>query len=516
MKKSLALFFALLMCLSLLSLPAVAESEPEVFRYDEPITLKVAVFDRGLTGGTPVDNNYWTDWIQKNFGDPRNITIEWVVVPRGEEIDKVNILMASGEAADIHFTYTEAVITNFVNQGGLVELSDLINEHGANIKKLLGEQLLSYGIFEGGQYAIPARRIVLATQGMFLREDWIEKLGMKMPTTKGEFVEVLRAFRDKNPGNVEGGAIPYAQNNDLTTHNHLMLSFIKDLSEKTLATVPDVMWDGYEDYVVFLNMLYNEGLLSPDFALDASDLHLGAVTSGKAGGYSYNYDHPIRVSPGILHSLQAYEPEAKLSPVNAFESVTDPTKYYHGMYAPNGIFAFVPVYAKHPEAAIMYLDWLSQYDVNYFLQNGEEGVHHTLNEDGIPVLIDVQDERKFNSMQNIDYTILINGTLLDTDEKTMAAQALSYQNYAELYEPMYTIYNSDPLTVNFHFDVVLESDAQYGTALTAFRRELLTKSVMAKPEDCLNVFRALRDEYMEMGGTAVMEEKIAAWDNMHK
>lgn len=512
MKKMLAILLIVLLCLPLIP-AAVAEANP-VFRYDEPITLKISVFDRGATGQTPVDNNYWTQWIQKEFGDPRNIKIEWVVIPRTEEVEKLNTLMAAGEAADICFTYTEAVITNFVQMGGLVELTDLINQYGQNLKSYLGDNLLAYGLFEGGQYAIPAKRVVLATQGMFIREDWLEKLGLPMPTTKEEFYNALVAFRDQNPGNVEG-VIPYAFNNDLTSHNHLRLSFIKDLTPKTLATVPDIMWDGYEDYVLFLNKLYNEKLVSPDFALDTSNLLWGDVSSGKAGAYTYNYDHPIRVSPGTLAALQAFEPEAKLSPLNCFESVVDPTKYYHEMYAPNGIFTFIPVYAKHPEAAVMYLDWLTNMDVLYFLQNGEENVHHKLNEDGIPVLLDVQDERKFNSMQNIDYTLLTNGQEFADPSMAVKAQALSYQSYADLYQPMYDIFNTDPVTTNFHFDVVLKADAQYGTTLTLLRKEILTKATMAKPEECLDLFRKLRDQYMADGGQAVMEEKIAAWEKMY-
>lgn len=514
MRKLVSLILCLLLCLSAVSF-AGGEAKPEVFRFDEQVTLKVSVFDRGATGQTPVDNNYWTDWIQKNFGDPRNIKMEWVVIPRTEEVDKLNVLMASGEAADICFTYTEAVITNFVQQGGLVELTDLLGQYGQGLKAYLGEDLLKYGIFEGGQYAIPAKRVVLATQGMFIREDWLTKLGMKMPTTKEEFYDALVAFRDKNPGGVEN-VIPYAMNNDLTSHNHMMLSFIKTLDEKTLATVPDILWDGYEDYVLFLNKLYNEKLISPDFALDASNLLWNAVSSGQAGGYTYNYDHPIRVSPGVLSALQAYEPEAKLSPLNCFESVTDPTKYYHGMYAPNGIFCFVPVYAKHPEAAVMYMDWLTQMDTLYFLQNGEEGVHHILNEEGVPVVQDVQDERKYNSMQNIDYTLLTNGQQFEDSAIALKAQALSYQNYADLFEPMYDVFMTDPITTNFHFDVVLKADSQYGTSLTAFKRELLTKATMAAPEECLKVFHELRHQYMKDGGQAVMDEKTAAWENMHK
>ncbi|MDR1600664.1 MAG: extracellular solute-binding protein [Oscillospiraceae bacterium] len=513
MRRILSLALCAMVCFALI--PAGLAGEDAPYRYDSPITLKVAVFDRGVTGQTPVDDNWWTDWIQKEFGDPRKINLKFIQIPRSEEIDKLNVLMASGDAADIHFTYTESVITNFVQQGGVVELTDLIDQYGQGLKAYLGEDLLKFGIFEGGQYAVPAKRVVLATQGFFLRKDWLDKLGLPEPTTKEEFYNTLVAFRDSNPGGVEG-LVPYAFNYDLTTHNHLMLSFISSLDEKTLATVPDIMWEGYDDYVLFLNKLYNEGLVSTDFALDNNETHTKAVAAGQAGGYTYNYDHPIRVSPGILGALNAFEPEADLVSINAFESVTDPTKYYHAMYAPNGIFNFVPMYAKNPEASVMYLDWISDLDTLYFLQNGEEGRHHELDEAGVPILLDVTDETKFNSMQNIDYTLLTNGQEFSDPSLRIKAQSYSYQNYADKFEAMYDVANIDPLVTNFHFDVILAADAQYNTSLTAFRRELLTKATMAKPEDCLETFHQLREQYMRDGGQAVMEEKIAAWDNMHK
>ena len=93
MKKVCSLILALALLLTMVSIvPATAETA-EVFRYDEPITLKVSVFDRGNTGGTAPDNNYWTKWIQEKFGDPRNINIEWVVIPRSEEESKLATLM---------------------------------------------------------------------------------------------------------------------------------------------------------------------------------------------------------------------------------------------------------------------------------------------------------------------------------------------------------------------------------------------------------------------------------------
>jgi putative aldouronate transport system substrate-binding protein len=518
MKKALSLLIALVMMMSA-AVVANADSA-EVFRFDEPVTLKVSVFDRGNAGGTAPDNNYYTQWIQENFGDPRNINIAWTVIPRSEEVAKLNILMASGDAPDICFTYDGSVVSNYVAQGGLLELSELVEKHGTNMKQLLGDEVINAGRFNGGLYAIPARRVVIADQGVFIREDWIEKLGMKMPTTKAELVEVLRAFRD-NDMNGDGDAtneIPWAVGSDLRMGNIIQLSFLKDVSPRTLACVPRPYIDGYKDYALFLNQLYNEGLLSPDFAMDKSDLLFNDLTAGKAGMYQYNYDHPIRVSPGILGALQAYEPEAKLTSLQCFESAIDPTKYYHGMYGAFGLFNFIPVYSQNPDAAMMYLDWLCEFDTIYALQNGVEGITYDLNEDGIPVVKtpdEANHDKTFNSMQNLDYTLLINGQWLETEEKTIKAQALSYQGYADLYEDMYNVNHVDPITTSFHFEVVLNASSQYGTTLGDYEKEILTKVAMAKPEEAPALFDQMLDQYMSMGGQAVMDENTAAWDAAH-
>ena len=49
MKKLLSLVLAIAMLLTLAPLVLAEEEAAEVFRYDEPVTLKVSVFDRGLT-----------------------------------------------------------------------------------------------------------------------------------------------------------------------------------------------------------------------------------------------------------------------------------------------------------------------------------------------------------------------------------------------------------------------------------------------------------------------------------
>ena len=50
--------------------------------FAENVTLRVPVYDRGVEGVPDVTNNYWTQWIQENFGDKYNITVEYVPITR--------------------------------------------------------------------------------------------------------------------------------------------------------------------------------------------------------------------------------------------------------------------------------------------------------------------------------------------------------------------------------------------------------------------------------------------------
>lgn len=150
-----------------------------------------------------MNNNTWTRYINENFGKPNNAVVKFVPVPRSQEIDKLNVLMAAGEAPDISFTYDSATVSRYAKVNGIIQLDDLLAKHGKELTNYLGKTVLSYGLFGGKQMAIPAKRTSLAWNGMFIRKDWLDKVGMPIPTTRDELYNTLIAFRDKNPGGVD-------------------------------------------------------------------------------------------------------------------------------------------------------------------------------------------------------------------------------------------------------------------------------------------------------------------------
>ncbi len=105
--------------------PAGEEGQPAAENTAEPTTLTVMVYERGNTTETygSATDNYWTRWIQQEFGDPNNITLKYIPVPRNEETQKINTMMASASAPDIIFSYDSNMIIQYGKDGGLVELT---------------------------------------------------------------------------------------------------------------------------------------------------------------------------------------------------------------------------------------------------------------------------------------------------------------------------------------------------------------------------------------------------------
>ena len=94
--------------------------------YPEQVEIKIPVYDRGTPGQAPVTDNYWTKYVQTEFGDKHNIKVTFISVPRKEEITKFNQLLA-GKAEnqpDIIYNYDYPSIVAFADQGAFQVLDE--------------------------------------------------------------------------------------------------------------------------------------------------------------------------------------------------------------------------------------------------------------------------------------------------------------------------------------------------------------------------------------------------------
>lgn len=105
----------------------------------------------------------------------------------------------------------------FVNEYGPVGafqgLSDLIDEHAPNIKRVLSDRpelRAAISAADGEIYYIPYLPDGKYGRGYFIRQDWLRNLGLEVPQTVQELETVLEAFRNQDPnGNGVQDEIPF-------------------------------------------------------------------------------------------------------------------------------------------------------------------------------------------------------------------------------------------------------------------------------------------------------------------
>jgi putative aldouronate transport system substrate-binding protein len=501
----------------LLSFTACRKPDPG----GRPVSITVEVFDRGTDGGkTNPTNNAWPDWIKQKVRADENIAVTFIPVPRGEETQALNNMMAAGQAPDICYTYSADMITHFGELGGLVDLAPYIDTLLADYNAFLGmdpgipgERLIyrNRDPQTGSIFMIPGRYMYTASQNLFIRKDWLDKLGLPLPATKEEYFDALVAFKERDPGGVgKNRVIPFVMTTDARwTAGIIVDPFIDpylSAKERWINTVIDRynLLPGYKEGFRFLNRMYNSGLIDRDFPLyrtaeDADSL----VKSGVVGSMAGNWDHIYRENTKILEDLQKNVPGAELVPIDAIRSV-DGLTHKRGS-PPTSLLWFIPKSAKNPEAAIRYVNWLSRFENYNFLQIGNEGTNHEI-VNGVPKIKQVTGTWIQNSAGNGDYAFNLNGYDLGDPELNVQVLANSYGWPPEMIVEAYRI-SSTNADSGPHVQVKLLAATPFQQTLTDKANVFNTAAVIARPENFNRVWDEGVKDWLASGAQAIIDER---------
>ncbi|MBP5729044.1 MAG: extracellular solute-binding protein, partial [Clostridia bacterium] len=199
MKKILALVLALALIATLGITSAFAADDGFVDgKFTETRKITVELFKRG--DNDPAATPY-AEYIKNGMLEKYNVEVEFVIVGRWSEVDDLNNLLAGGSAADVSYTYSYPTILNYAEMDAVLDLAPLVEEYKdqlPNLFTLLGEDNVYWDKDPetGKLWAIETKLENNARINTFIRKDWLDKLGMALPTTKAEFEACLIAFRD--------------------------------------------------------------------------------------------------------------------------------------------------------------------------------------------------------------------------------------------------------------------------------------------------------------------------------
>jgi len=483
----------------------------------EPATLTVEIFDRGTDGGRSLANdNAWTDWIKEKVKADLNIDVTFIPVGRWSEPTDIVNLMASTSAPDLCYTYAGDMVANFREQGGILDLSPFIDQYLPDLKKLLGEDPAFPGkdfIYRnadpqtGRIYSIPSFRVALAQRNIFIRKDWLDKLGLPLPTNITEFYNALVAFRDRDPGNVgRNRVVPFGQNSDARwgLANLIHNSINPNLSDRDrwINSVHEryVMMPGYKEGVRLMNQWYNERLIYQDFPLmTTADDFNNQMKSGVVGAICQNWDLPYRTDYKINEELAINVPGAEFVPIDIVQN--------KDMMDKVGLQIFIPSFSKNHIAALQYLNWLAKPENYHFLQVGQEGVNHQL-QNGVPNIITrpAGDPWFQNSSQNIDYTMPMNGVEMGSPELNARVLALSYGNTpADVIVNAYMISTRGARAAAVYQATTTVN--QYAQTLQDKADQLLAQAIRGPTRDFDRVWDAGIQDWLASGGQEVLNER---------
>lgn len=361
------------------------------------VTITVELFDRSnAPDGSTITENKWTEYVNQEMNKV-GITVEFVPVPRWDEVTKMQTMVASQTAPDLTLTYTYAYAEEYFNEGGTWDLSEFIDgaDQAQNMKAYLGQDVIDIGRNADNKlYGIVAKRATTAKSNQFIRKDWLDKLNLEVPATPDEYYNVIDQMVNNNPdgrNDVIGSMIWNAWN--------LRMAFSKiagDPIAVEIAGTEDAIQDYYDEgmreYYRFMNKMYNNGLLNQEYYTMAEDNFKSYIVTGAAASFEYSVNGAVDVMRGsLLKTLQENEPGADIISIPPFKNVYD-GKQYSAAYASGGLIAFCPKTADEEtvEACMTYLDWMCTKEGGFVIYHGFEGEHFDYDANGVPVVKDAE------------------------------------------------------------------------------------------------------------------------------
>ena len=360
------------------------------------------------------------------------LDLSWV--PDGIYSDKMNTALTTNSLKKVTFVRNTdfLLMKNTIRSGAFWEIGPYL-EHYPNLK-YLNKDILMQAAVDDRIYGLYTER-PSSRQGLIIRQDWLDNLGLTVPRTLDELYEVLRGFTYSDPdGNSKSDTIGLADRNDLvygafkTVGSYFGTPNNWSIEDDVLT--PEFETQAYMDTMNFFKKLYNEQLINRDFAITSKEVQRNMIISGKAGVYI-----------GSMTDVQRLYEEAKvLNPAASFtlsNRIKGPEGYrVWSIPNFNGLYLFSKKAIKTEEELkhiLAFFDRTMDKDVANLLKYGIEEKHYTL-ENGQVHLPEKTSQLRVNEV-NAFYMLMIadlnNPSVMEVAEKetlTALADQLSQDN----------------------------------------------------------------------------------------
>ena len=311
------------------------------------------------------------------------VHLEITAVSTENESTDFMLMCAGGDLLDMiqkgYTHYSEAGAGDAIEDDMMIDLLPWLEEYSANYYRMMMEDKAFYNAVVDDQGRVPSiigmyKDPYYTDQGMWIRQDILDKTGLDIPTTIDELDAVLDAF--KNQGLTDPLVVLSEGNSD-------MLSRAYDCGDKLVdgKIVNNSLGDEGKQLMLKMHEYYDKGYINVDF-VTYTDSNTkppqDVVLSDNAGMFVED------VASIAGYKNMSNNPDFDLEPMGQVRLTADQilNTGFIGQYAADKYSLSISTNCETPELAIQYMDYLFSDDGFVMANYGIEGYTYTVAADG--------------------------------------------------------------------------------------------------------------------------------------
>jgi len=330
-----------------------------------------------------------------------NTDLDIRLIPHAEYETKMVQMFATNDLTDViqgGGGINGKELAGSVEAGVFVDLKPYLEEHG---KKLL--ETIPAAAWErvtdaeGRIYAIPEYLGNPSRRATWIRMDLLEKTGLPVPKTVDEFLNVLRAFKKLGVEEPFAGRAEFKYA-DTFFGAYDVFGYTNELELVDGKIQPKFLdVENMQAAIQVYKTMFDEGLMSKEFATVNPNTFKANITAGKAGMWSMNANE----LPIWGEQLKNNVPEAKVALIAS--PIGPDGKGGYSLYSPVTRAFFVTKQAEDKVVDIIkFFEWQTTEEAQRFFSFGIEGTDYTMNGD-TPVYKAPESNEELDKQRYLNY-----------------------------------------------------------------------------------------------------------------
>lgn len=348
-------------------------------------------------------NGNWDNPVAKAITEATGVTLDvsYPVASQGDAKEDVALMIANDEYPDM--IYAKGSATDLYQAGALIDMTDLIEKYGPNIKKMYGAEMekLKWSQDDPGIYQLSYAGVnqKTLTTGGSCQIQWaaLKENDYKYPKTLDEYEKMIKSYLAAHPKTEDGLDMIGITMSASDWHWMITLGnpagLIADASPDNGQWIIDDEYnvhykhvtDEEKEYFKWLCRMYNEGILDPNFATQTDDDYIAKVASGRVVAITDAEWHYSQCEATLVADGKVDQTYVGL-PVTLREDQVEKALMYQGTTVGWGIG--ITKSCEDPVRAIKFLDYLCSDEGQILYHWGIEGENYFLDDDGQPYRTD--------------------------------------------------------------------------------------------------------------------------------